>query len=414
MRRSRSSAPRGEPTDLDTLLGPPVPVDEDGGPLLRRAWAWLADHPDPIAEWPDGATGMQSEFDSLPDDERAAVRAYVRTLEPFIGDVRRGTAMRRWRQLATESLDPSAELPHVPHIQRSLRALDAALNAVPEGADPALGSQVRLGLLRARGLLGVRWDRPLSLIESLVAFVVVRSTLERTRELLESRLIEPAETAEILRPIFDWDAHQMLLHGLRSERVFTISIARRVLGDDSRPLLDEDGKPLVPGKFPRWMTTLSRGDVIDYMRTMESIVDSRDQRWSALSEATLGIDLPGAASKWKGPAPSITGASSVVLPRFVESGARVAALQRLARLATAADVHRNERGVWPATIDAIDVSVEVRVDPYTDEPFDYELLPDGRLRISSPGPTHPNVWVQDRVDKNDPKADGLVWTLSPR
>ena len=64
--------------------------------------------------------------------------------------------------------------------------------------------------------------------------------------------------------------------------------------------------------------------------------------------------------------------------------------------------------------DAVDVAVPegLPLDPFNDQPFEFERLEDG-IRISSPGPD-PEVWKR-LVTKNPDIADlDLTWELRDR
>jgi len=386
---------RGEPVALEDMSGPPLAEADDGAPLLREAWESL-DTNAPESERPTAWMYDQAEFDALPEDERARRIAFVATMEPFLSRVREAVErpeVRVWgRPLNILSTDDD-----IPRIQATQRLLTAALHVCKTPDE-------RVRDLRAYGLLGARLERPHRLIQSLVAIVVTNSALHALRECLERSLVPAETTREALEPLLATDVRARTDRALRAARVKSIAIVRTMVGDEvSVP--EYDG-PIVQG----WMGALGRSSLAEFITEVQEILEAAPARWSDLGRATVALEERMHPDIWRrDPGGGVTSPATLLMQRVVAKAAKVAATQSLARLSIAALVHFDASGEWPGSLDEIDVNAEHRIDPLTDQPLVFERLPDG-IRLSSPGYQDREAWGT-RVEKNDPEAAGLVWTL---
>lgn len=397
-------AARGEPVFPGDLAGPAVEPGDDGAPLIREAWAWLDEHAPPADERPTTWELDTDAWEALSEEERARHAGFVRSLQPYLDLVRAGTerpVLRLFDRPEDFGFDERTAKT-VGGVQWTMRLLDASARVAQ---DP----DARLRDLRARGLLGARLERHGSALTALIAVVTQMAALGRLREYLEHDLVDAASAVEMLAPVLRSDVRSQVRVGIRAERTLAIGLVRTAVGD--APATSAYSGPTVDG----WMAALSRDSVGDFALEVQVILDEDTGAWSDLGRRLVRLPertqpRPHTRPWSMNPGRAVAGASAILLPKLAATGARTTALQRLALLSLTAVRAHEVDGIWPGSLDEIDVPAATRIDPFTDRPFVFERLPDG-VRISSPGPVDVDVWRSEAVERNLPSEDGLVWTL---
>ena len=232
----------------------------------------------------------------------------------------------------------------------------------------------------------------------------MQRSVRELRSQLELGRVDATAARRALEPVLGFDARAALRGSLRADRVSIVTMGRRFAGDDPGPL---------PVEFdaPAWANALGRRALARFALDVQVVLDLDRPTWRE-----LGARLP----PWRRPGPillviegwgaPLVNTTRILFPRVLLTAARLAATQSLVRLSLAAVEQFDSTGAWPESLEDIEVDPAHRIDPFTDWPFEFERLPDG-IRISSSGPDDVAVWGERVVERNDPQADGLVWTL---
>ncbi len=384
-------------------------LDDDGGPMLRSAWEWLDTHGQVDDRlFFDVSRLSNDEFRALPDERHAAMRTAVERLRPFIDKIMLALQKPRWRTREPDENDwiSGGTIPDVRNVYKTARVLTVALRELPATAPPAR----RAALLGALARLGARWEGRTVESAWTTSCSIQSNALTALRDALADRLVAPDDVRRAFSDVLECDPRQRLDEALRLNRDKTINVVRRLIGDDTRPVVVFDKTLNV--NTDAESARLSRASLDEYAREIDTLI--------ADHSASL-LDLAVRTRHFANPSPQrgsmtnvgagVSRSSAMAVPRHVNTATRLAAQQRLALCALAALDHRAASGSWPTNLDALDVAPDARIDPYQDAPFTYEVRPDGNLWIASIGPPDVGVWGRRPEGAPDPERLGLVWRL---
>ncbi|GEM_PF-2792560 len=366
---------RGEPVTALECEPDPVPIEEDGGPLLRAAMGAMPDLPEGAS--PDEFWGLCSGEDDngWNGDPRTFKNHIVKAQQLLdlhaeaLGLFDRALVKPRFRlsiDYAKGHEDPGKIFLYIGefHMLLEIRILLAAIQGRTEEALEDVKNLLRLGE-------AVGGEGPV------VYFIVsschqsyASSSLEK---LLRLQTPSKAQLRAMALRFSSAEDHLDIRRALRVERAFTLEIFRPLF-EDSLPE-DKSWEP-IPGLLPG-------RDGLRYLKGMERILDATEQTFL---KARQSVEDIGGTSAW-------TPVSSLLLPNaitVVDTRFRWKVMLRMAALSCRILLEKNGSAFrWEAVEAALEKN---RPDPFTGEPFRVLEGPEGMLIVS---PGHDLIYEHD-------------------
>lgn len=348
----------GQPILPRDLATEPVPDAENLAVGLREASEWLAQHKETHPE-PDELIEIWRE-DEFGPDERAALDAYLHSIEPYLDLVEAALARPGYHLDVDWDAGPNMVIPLIPQLQESTQAFE---NWAIYLNDPVTRTDRIVRAARVCHALGTRCRLPM-VIGHLVQ-EVVRTT--PVRLVYESRA-RPGFDAERLRvaldPLLREEPRGPPARLLVEERTIGIWFFERWRAGESLSLGTGEWLEDLEGSYAT--RPLMYMDALRYLDLMQEGIEScgvtpREALAAASSlPGPEDVSLPYVVTKLSARVPGL------LETEYVANAARL----RLCRIALALMAHRQTTGAWPETLAELG---ELPTDPYSGGPFQYEV-----------------------------------------
>lgn len=373
----------GQPTRFEDLATPVIPDEENGAKLLEEAHRLLKER----EKAPDSAESLLWK-DEHTDEERLRIAAYLESLAPYFDLLGQVPKRPGWRPDLDWSSGIAMMPGLVPELQDAGRLLsarvefDLEMNGRTERAAATASLLVDLGE-KCRGPFVIGHIVPHAMTSGAVGVLRTASREPGFDAALFRRIVDPKLAAAI--PERGPEAAMLV-----EERVFLLAVVRAMdqgeLSEKSLGIFED-----------RWLPFLHRPRLYREAITCLDLAEEGMRRADATPEEALGAGADFRARYRKGRADDIVASiGGLYAGVFSKFGHHVACL-RLARVVMALLEHRQTKGAWPESLDALG---EMPLDPFSGKPFLYERTERGcRVRAAK--------------EDTDEELEGrnLLWTL---
>lgn len=402
-RFERATAPliaRGEPLGVFDREAADT-TSREAGEALVAAFAALTYDAGGTSSWPEGPwIADVPDVGALDAERRAALTEFVSAHAAFFAAVDAAAAADVIVFPAIR--DPSGFLEWAP-----VHDMVTVAELLRVRACCAATEEERVAALETLLRIGRRW-RPRSALEALVAATFVDGAARELASGIAAGRLGPAACArldELLRP----DTVARYGDLVRAERAWLLSAHDELV---DLPGVDDDGDASVLdgagfdrevrfAGLARAFVVESAAEVVELSETLRAIpTDDPSSLPAAVDAATAPLlDEEPSVLPWRR-LRDILGRGMAALAahspgKLLDIDARV----RVARIAVAAEAHRERTGAWPATLDDLADAFggATPLDPRTGGAFAFEVSDDGALRIGAPA----------EVEDPDEEAPGI-------
>ena len=415
----------GEPVTFADLI-PPIPPQQDGAPLYKRAIAQLeiAKKRVPYTVW-DSVYEFISRQPQKPF-KLSDVQKVLQEVDPALKTLRQALNYPHMRMVdwsAAEENPMAVLFPHFPRFREFTRLLCAeGLWRKRQGdIDGAVEST-----MTALKLVRRMEDEPF-LISFLVRGAIFAITVDRLQRILEDADALPQTYWALMAELKAWDIDRNFVRGLQGERVFIIALCQWAQKKASLKELHEllygnRHQPQI--NLAIWLSGkrifIARNELVmlRYYEALISLVrkgvpydwaslERLEKQWQEeVNRPAPWLSLGAVELTWddKAFARSLSPFWSMVAQR----AASYHALQRLGQVAITLRLYRREHGRYPETLKELVPKYlpSLPVDPFDGKPLRYKRLAKG-FKVWSIGmdmKDNGGVWGKPRIEKGD-----IVW-----
>jgi hypothetical protein len=379
--------------DLDELVGAPVAARTNGAALMWNLFERIEE----LCPRADAPEAFGTDWQEWDDAARAAVAAYVAPTDEV--PVLLEEALARPRLVFVPERTEDLFVPDAPSPIRGLQRLNILLAARVHLGDDA--EATRLTALRLR--LTEVWE-PTSVMEAVVVVALRAHAVDGLLDEVEAGRFDGDHLAS-LSSLAVRELDDVYERGVAADAVSVAHIWRWMRGDfESQVYETALGEVDVLKSYAQlrahiagkpWMRWTLGGD---YATAIAKLHESVRAEGESRQEWLKRLQRMASADRGSYTYRNHTYVRSVALPLVAERFVRLAAHQRLARIALASRLYRDATGAWPATLDELADQFPggVPLSPFADRPYDLSIEGDA-LRIACPtepegGPVDDDVW----------------------
>lgn len=384
----------GEPVAWEDLVEPPVHDDQSAIPVLEEAAAWLDTHRKGHLEQELDGLRDRDLCDTVLDEERQQLSAYLESLGPYFEILERIPARPAGRVRLTWERGFEMETPAIPWLQDVVRYLCARveLDRVDEGRT---GRAARTAVLLLE--IADRCDVPY-----VIGHLVLHMVREHAAAVLARARHKPGfDVGRFRQRVDDRLAHAVRATGpppdlLRAERVFFISYARKWMNGE--PVGDQEDRIERSLVWRPFLYRDARRMLLRIENTIAACDVSPEQ--SCTLATTLQAEAEGTSAAYR-----LSRMYLNVARHHFRSYTKSTAVLRLARVAMALMEYRETEGMWPASLAMLG---EMPPDPFSGRSFRYELRGEG-ARVGAAAGLSPGGPL-DEIDWDILEHGYLAWT----
>lgn len=386
----------GEPVKISDLL-PPVPINRDGTLLYRYAIAQLE-----LTEKKFSRPVLDSVYEFIGRKTTAAfnpanVQKVLQETEPALQTLRKALNYPHMRMTDWNVENPmTITFPHFSKFREFARLLvaEGKWRKQQGDVDGAVESHVTaLKLVRRMG------DEPSGVIGFLVQGAIFTISIHGLQQILSDADASPRSYRAILTELSAWNIDRDFVRAIQSERVFTITTCDWMRRKASRKLLnkltDISGYGPLQVNAAIWVkgknTLIARNELksLEYYEAMLNLArEGEPYDWEKLRQLEeqwlREVDRPAKVLNlgnvhlvWD--ENFVAKLLTPTLTRTFHKAANFHALQRLAQVAIALRLYRQEKGRYPETLRELVPRYlpSVPLDPFDGKPLRYKRLRNG-------------------------------------
>jgi hypothetical protein len=375
--RVRALAEAGAPVTFSDVAPAPVPDEENAAPVLAEAERWYVENllADESVTLDYDVAVMHEE---AADEALAALRQWLKRGDPYAVMLDRAARRLHLRQDVDWDAGFAMEFVTGGQLQHAITFLEYRVRTAERASAEAM-RDLAVGLE-----LAAKVENHFA-TQLLLRWGIRGYALDTLKELSRKRGFDAQAARAEFDPRFRSDDDAALLKEvLRSERVGGLTVVRRWIDGESpigmwREAEERGGEAHPEGNRwiysdavwgSWWLRGLAYRDGLRFLDLMKEALALADL--SPREAFTASQDL---VDRYRSSLPSFASHLYAVVPRELMKGRlRHEARMRVARTGLALLELRQARGEWPRDLDAVVpmVGASSILDPYTDEPLEYE------------------------------------------